>query len=277
MKHYIKVLLDYEESNNSFDLLCNFIALRKSDLLDSYCTGKINLPSFILLKKLKTKYIDLANSDEELNALLEKAISCSKIFYTRTLKIISAEGNKFDNLFSKQVQPIGQQLINVLINIKFRVRLIRLNRVSPKQIGVMRIIEKIKALIAPPRIALNSILYKLSLFQTAHTKYTNIIYIISILCMLFILLIANNYLINDLPVIQTTGLNITFCILITVSSILFYPFRHFSKIDINGQDIIAYKYRLFFNNTSNKKMYRIFALEHSNISRQQISPSIDSL
>lgn len=261
MKPYIKALVDCEESNNSFELLCNFIVLGKSDLLDSYCNGKINLPSFILLKKLKAKYIDLACSDGELNILFEKAISCSRIFYSRTLELITTqEGIKFDNLFSKKVQPIGQQLINVLINIKFRVRLIRLNRMSPKPTGVMRsIIQKIMSLIVSLRIVLNFILYKLSLFHTATIKYTNIVYIIGLL---FILLIANSYLINDLPAIETTWLNIALCILITISSMLFYPFRHFTRTDINGHDVIAYKYRLFFNNSSNKKIYKVFVLKH---------------
>ena len=206
MKHYIKALVDCEESNNSFSLLCNFIVLGKSDLLDSYCNGKINLPSFILLKKLKAKYIDMARSDEELNALFEKAISCSRVFYSRTLKLIETqEGIKFDNLFSKKVQPIGQHLINVLINIKFRVRLIRLNRMSPKPRGLMgSIIQKIVSLIMPVRLVLNSSLYKLSLFHTATIKYTNIVYIMGLLFMMFILFIANNYLINDLPPIETT-------------------------------------------------------------------------
>ena len=264
MKRYIKALLDYEESNNNFILLCNFIVLGKSDLLDLYCTGKLNLPSFILLKKLKAKYTDLVHSDEELNVLFEKAINCSRVFYTRTLKLIETqEGMKFDNLFARKVQPIGQKLINVLINIKFRVRLIRLNRMSPKPTGVMRnIIQKFMSFVVPLKIAFNSLLYKLSLFHTATIKYTNIVYIMGLLFMMFILFIANNYLINDLPPIETTWFNIAFCILITISSMLFYPFRNFTRTDINGKDVIAYKYRLLFNNSSNKKIYKVFVLKH---------------
>jgi hypothetical protein len=134
---------------------------------------------------------------------------------------------------------------------------------SPKPRGLMgSIIQKIVSLIMLVRLVLNSSLYKLSLFHTATIKYTNIVYIMGLLFMLFILLIANNYLINDLPAIETTWLNIALCIVITISSMLFYPFRHFTRTNINGQDVIAYKYRLFFNNASNKKIHKVFVLKH---------------
>lgn len=276
MKLYIKALLDCEKNNNSFELLCNFITLKQSCLLNLYCDGKINLPSFILLKKLKEKYSDLARSDEELNSLFENAIECSKIFYSQTLKIIGTENIKFENLFSQQAKPIGQQLINLLVNIKFRVRLIRLNRQSPKKPGIMYILQKVTILINYLRTIFNGILYKASLFQSTNYKYTPIIYLTSVLFTLSIILVTVDYFISNLSVIETTGINITFGILIVITAILFYPVRHFGKTDINGKDVIAYKYRVFFNNTSNKKMYQLFVLQDSNISRQKISQSIDS-
>ncbi len=276
MKNYIKALLDYEKNNGSFDLLCNFIDLQKADLLKSYCDGEINLPSFVLLKKLKEKYVDLARSDDELNSLFENAIDCSKIFYIRILKIISTKNIKFENLFAQQAQPVGQQLINLLINIKFRVKLIRLKRKSLQPSGALRFLEEITILTKPLRTTFSSILYKLSLLQSTNYKYVPIIYFISLLFMSPILLIAGHYFISDLSLMQTIYLNVTFCILITITAILAYPVRRFGKIDINGRDVLAYKYKVFFNNVSNKKMYQVFALQRSNISRQQISQSIDS-
>jgi hypothetical protein len=208
-----------------------------------------------LLKKYKAKYIDLATSDEELNGLPEKSIS----FYGRTLKLIETQkAIKFDNLFSKKVQPIGQHLINVLINIKFRVWLIRLNRMSPKPAGLMQIIiQELMYLKIPVRIALNSCMYKISLFHTATIKYTYIVYIMGLLFFLLFLLIADNYLINDLPGNEITWLNFAMCIMITISSLLFYPFGNFTRTKINGQDVIAYKYRFFFNNASNKIINKV--------------------
>ncbi len=276
MKLYIKALLDYEKNNNSFELLCNFIALKRSHLLSLYCDGKINLPSFILLKQLKENYSDLTRSDEELNSLFENAIECSKIFYSQTLKIIGTENIKFENLFSQQAQPIGQQLINLLVNIKFRVRLIRFNRKSSKKPGILHILQKITILINRLRTMFNVILYKVSLFQSTNYKYTPIIYVISVLFILSITVVTGHYFISNLSATQTTGLNITFGILIAITSILLYPVRHFGRTDINGKDVLAYKYRVFFNNMSNKKMYQVFVLQDSNISRQKMSQSIDS-
>jgi hypothetical protein len=66
MKNYLEALQEYENSNNSFNLLCNFIAVKNSDLIKLYCDGKMHLPSFILLKKLYIKFLDLINEDKEL-------------------------------------------------------------------------------------------------------------------------------------------------------------------------------------------------------------------
>jgi hypothetical protein len=275
MKNYLKALLEYEETNNSLDLLYNFFAFKKSDLINSYCEGEINLPSFILLKRLKEKYSVLTKNDKELDYLFESAIKCSKIFYVRTLKIIVIKDIKFENLFIQQIQPIGQQLINLLINIKFRIRLVRLKQASQKPRGMLRILEKIAIIIKPLRTMFSSILYKLSLFQAANHKYIPFIYITTLLFMTPILLLVEHYFINDLS-LETSYLNVIFCLSVLISAILAYPMKRFGKMDIYGRDIVAYKYRVFFNNTLNKKMYQVFALEHSNISRQQISQSIDS-
>ncbi len=276
MKLYIKALLDYEKNNDSFELLYNFMTLKQSYLLNLYCDGKINLPSFILLKKLKEKYSDLARSDEELNSLFETAIECSKIFYSQTLKIIGTENIKFENLFSQQARPIGQQLINLLVSIKFRIKLIKLNSNPPKKPEILHILQKVSIFINYLRTILNGVLYKVSLLQSTNYKYTPIIYFISVLLILSTMLVTLHYFISSLSTIQTTGLDIMFGILIAIIAILFYPVRHFGKTDINGKDILAYKYRVFFNNTSDKKMYQLFALPDSNISRQKISQSIDS-
>ena len=77
MKNYLEGLQEYENNNNSFDLLCNFIAVKNSNLIKLYCDGKIHLPSFILLKNLRLKFTDLVNEDKELKILFSNAIKCS--------------------------------------------------------------------------------------------------------------------------------------------------------------------------------------------------------
>ena len=94
MKNYLGALQEYENSNNSFGLLCNFIAVKNSNLIKLYCDGEMHLPSFILLKKLQMKFLDLIDEDEELKMLFANAIKCSKLFYVQTIEIIKDTNNR---------------------------------------------------------------------------------------------------------------------------------------------------------------------------------------
>ena len=72
-------------------------------------------------------------------------------------------------------------------------------------------------------------------------------------------------------------LNFVYCAIITVLATLTYPACHFGLIDIDGTNIVAYTYQVFFNNLSNQKMYKIFTLQQTNDTRQAKSVSIESI
>ena len=273
MKNYLKALLECEENNQSYNLLCEYISLKKTDLINSYCDGGINLPSFVLLKKLKANYAHLVVSDAELNSLFENVIKCSKIFYARTLKILVIKDIKFENIFIQQVQPIGQQLVNLLINIKLRINLVKLKQSKPSQ-KIHPILAQASMLANPIRKIFISLLYKMSLFQATNYKYVPYIYMTGLSFLLPILLIIEHYLIDDIS-IETSYINIVFCMSLLISAILAYPVKRFGKIDIHGQDIVAYKYKVFFNNRLNKKMYQLFTPKNLNIARHKINQGIE--
>ena len=125
MKSYFKALLEHEENHDSLDLLYKFIVIKNSDLSQKYCDGRAHLPSFFLLKKLRDKFTHLVEKDTELELLFANAIKCSKLFYAKTIKIIKStdkQENLFESLFEQEIHPLGQQLINLLVNIKYRIK-----------------------------------------------------------------------------------------------------------------------------------------------------------
>ena len=69
MKQYLKALREYEKSNYRFEQLCQYLSQRNSSLIKQYRDGAINLPSFIMIKKLHNKYFTLCAQDNELNNL----------------------------------------------------------------------------------------------------------------------------------------------------------------------------------------------------------------
>jgi len=279
MKRYLKALQEYEENNDRFGMLCHYMAVRNSNLIKQYRDGVINLPSFMLLKKLHKKYSQLSKQDEELNNLFSNAIECSKLFYSRTMDLVDVSKRKreeFGLVFSKEAQPLGQRLINILINIKFRIKVARLNRKSQFNNKFARILNLITGFVNPVTCGINNILYKASLIQSAHHKQTKKLYHALVVGSVMSLLLINSLISTHLPDILMTAINIFLCLLVTTMSIIMYPGGDFGKIDISGKNIVAYKYKVFFNSLSNKKMHNIFTMQHAYDSGHELKQTVES-
>ncbi|GAB4169686.1 MAG: hypothetical protein Tsb006_7610 [Rickettsiaceae bacterium] len=275
MKHYLKALQEYEENNNCFKLLCDFMSLKRSDLIDLYCDGKLNLPSFILLKRLKEKYAELLIIDSELNALFTSAITYSKLFYSKAVTVIrnsSADSAELESLFAKQAQPAGQKLVDLLLHIKSRIRTAKLKCKKEKNIS-NQMISKRRITSTYTFKLLSHVFYKTNIFLSTNYKFTKILYGIVLLSILWVI---NTYLMTNILPLYTAFFNITYCLSMVVVLSLICPAWTFGKTDIHGRNVVAYKYRVFFNNISNKKMYYVFAMQNSNITRQNLGQSIDS-
>lgn len=265
MKSYLKALCEYEEHNNCFELLYCFFSTKNSDLPTRYCEGKVNLPSFILLKKLKERYADLISIDQELNYLFTEAVLYSKLFYNRTVKIIKnpdSSSSIIEKLFTRDVQPIGQKLINILVHIKSRIRLARLKRKKNYVNGTQTLNANTALnyninLIETLKNSLDVIFYKIDLFLSLNEKFAKLLYLFIFFCTL---VSVNSYLSQFLTRPLFIFFNIICCLSVLILINLVFPVRSFGKLDIYGKNIVAYKYRVFFNNISNKKMYYLFSL-----------------
>lgn len=279
MRNNLKALQEYEVTNKSFELLCNFIAVKNSNLVKRFCNGDLYLPSFILLKKLQEKFSDLVIEDEELKALFINAIECSKLFYARTVTLTKNStdlDNDFDGSFKKEVQPLGQQLINLLMNIKYRIRVVRLKRQKAAKKGLMRYIDKISSFMSPFQVAINNFIYKISLLQSSYYGLARKVYCFIVILVIVSFWTINSLFLHNIHAFSITFINTVFCLVITILAMITYPVGYFGKIDINGKGIVAYKYRIFFNSISNRKIYNIFALQQTNDTGQQSSQSIES-
>lgn len=279
MKQYLKALQEYEKNNNRFDLLCQYMALKNSNLVKNYRDGAVNLPSFMLIKKLHTKYFELSSQDEELNNLFLNAIECSKLFYARTMTLIKLSNNKGENFeltFSKEAQPLGQRLIHLLVNIKFRIRIVRLKRQFKSKDEFSQIISKLSVITNPAICWVNNLIYKASLIQSTHHRLTKKLYHVTVITAILALILMNTLLPehSSLSIIITT--NALLCLLLGTAAVIMHPGGDFGKIDISGKNIVAYKYRVFFNNLSNKKIHNIFTMQHSHEPRHIQSQSIES-
>ena len=279
MKQYLKALQEYEKCNDRFAMLYQFMALKNSNLTTQYRDGTVNLPSFLLIKQLHSKYSHLTEYDEELNNLFENARECSKLFYSKTLSLINVSkrsGDDFELMFSKEAQPLGQRLINLLTNIKFRIRVARLKRQTNPNDEFGKIFRKINSIFIPISCWVNNIIYKASLIQSAYHRLTKKIYYAVMTTAIFSLFTTNYLLLDKLPLPLIIAINIFLCLLLSLGTIIMRPLGDFGKIDISGKNIIAYKYKVFFNNQSNKKIYNIFTMQHTHEPRHSNNQSIDS-
>jgi hypothetical protein len=237
------------------------------------------LPSFILLKRLHNKFEDLTNEDDELNLLFSNAIKCSKLFYLQTINTIKKTNNSeqnFEHLFTKQSQPLGQRLINLLVNIKYRIRVVQLKRQSPKKEGMLKLVGICSNIISPIYNIMHDVVYKIRLLQSTHNSLSRKIYYLAVILTLLSFWFTDSKLIQDLSIIEMLLLNFMYCAAITILATLTYPACHFGLIDIDGKNIVAYTYQIFFNNLSNQKMYKIFTLQRTDDTGQSKSVSIES-
>ena len=190
---------------------------------------------------------------------------------------MSNSEEKFEYTFVQKSQPLGQQLINLLLNIKYRIRMVRLRRQSPKKEGMMmQLVDRLTTLTTPLFNTVNNFVYKIKLIQSTHNSLTRKLYYLIVIMALIGFWAVNSLFLNDISAISTTLINFVFCIAITVIAVAIHPVRHFGRIDITGRNIVAYKYKVFFNNLSNRKMYNIFTLQNKNDSGHTDGQGVES-
>lgn len=278
MKRHLKALQEYETSNDRFNQLFHYMNVRNSSFIKQYREGAINLPSFIMIKKLHSKYSDLCNQDEELNNLFLNATKCSKLFYAKTISLIKkhgTNGKNFEMDFKRVSQPLGQRLINLLINIKFRIKIARFRRQRKHNNDINKIFHKLSSFTEPINCWINNVIYKTSLIQSAHHELAKKIYYLVIAFSIMSLAVMNSLFYKQLSFSSIVALDALLCFILGIAAIIMHPGGDFEKIDISGKNMIAYKYRTFFNNISNTKMHNIFIIQHAQESGHKLNQKVE--
>lgn len=278
MKKYFQAIQEYERDNDSFGVLCKFISVKSSDLIKLYCTGKIHLPSFSLLKRLHDEFSEITEQDKQLELLFLNSIKCSKLFYSEMITAIEKanRGKKnFENIFTQKLQPLGQQLVSLLINIKRRVRRVRFKNQSPAKARTIIFLQNILSYVKPVSNQIRNKLHQAKLIRLRYNKLTKFLYYI-VLTIIILSFGTIDYSFIDVPVFKNILMVVMLCLPIVVLTIFVYPKSSFGHIDINGKNVVSYQYQVFFNNLSNKKMYNIFTLQYADDARQSNDMDIDS-
>lgn len=279
MKQYLKALQEYEISNDRFNHLCHYMSVRNSSLIKQYRDGVVNLPSFIMIKKLHSKYSELCSQDEELNNLFLNATECSKLFYARTTTLIKnskRNGEEFEISFGRVAQPLGQRLINLLINIKFRIRVARFRRQTKSNNEISKIFHRLSQITEPINCWINNAIYKASLIQSTHHRLTKKLYYLVVTVAILSLILMNSLFYQQFSLTSIVTANTLLCVFLGTAAVIMHPGGDFGKIDISGKNIVAYKYRVFFNNISNKKIHNIFTMQHAYEPGHKLSQNIES-
>jgi hypothetical protein len=153
---------------------------------------------------------------------------------------------------------------------------VQLKRQSPKKEGMLKLVGICSNIISPIYNIMHDVVYKIRLLQSTHNSLSRKIYYLAVILTLLSFWFTDSKLIQDLSIIEMLLLNFMYCAAITILATLTYPACHFGLIDIDGKNIVAYTYQIFFNNLSNQKMYKIFTLQRTDDTGQSKSVSIES-
>lgn len=275
IKNYLKALNKYENENHSFDLLLEYLTQKNSDLTKFYCEGEIHLPSFILIKKLHKEFSTYSKIDQELDNLFSMAVNTSKIFYSKLWVLIyesKQSSFSFDQIFEENIQPIGQQLINLLVNIKYKIKVIRIQSIKQERSSIQPQKENLLLLQKLISTYFGDILYKITLLKSTHHTLIKRLYYALIISSIGSFWLINFLFLDSFSPISSTFINIIAGVAIVIMSIVTYPIGDFGKIDISGRNIVAYKYKTFFNSHSSNIMLNVFSIQNTtNAGHKKIS------
>jgi hypothetical protein len=280
IRNYLRALESYEKVNDCFVLLCDYFTEKKSNLSKLYCSGQVYLPSFMMLKKIHFEYMEYSMEDPELNKLFNSSIHCSKLFYSKLAKLIidsENSNNDFEKQFELRIQPLGQQLVNLITNIKYRIKFIESERTPKKKAKLVTLVKNIYVVGKIIYGFFSNIMYKMTVIRSTRPTFAKGLYY-TLITAIIILFWAINFLLfrHLIPPIASAFLNVVSGILVIVIAIITYPIGDFGKIDISGKNIVAYKYKLFFNNHTNLRMLHVFTIDNSVIPRQSANSKVES-
>lgn len=264
IKEHLKSIRILEKEQNSYEQMLEYFSNNKSTLLNCFCEGEIILPSFILLKELKNNFNYLCAADNELNNLFNSAIQYSKLFYLKTIDLVEKQVLQSNDVYQEQfelvTQPIGQRLINLLANIKYRIKIVQLRQNNSENSGVIKSVAySIGSIVKSVIVHLK---YIITLVIASNQNLVRKFYYMTMSGAILAFWFYDYLFLDDISLTSSLFLGGVSGIAIILLAIVSYPIGDFGKKDISGRNIVAYKYKLLLNNRRNSKLIRIFTLQN---------------
>lgn len=255
-KNHLKAITSHEEETGVFDIMISYLMNDNNLLIKQICEGEVFIPSFILLKELQQYYSALYHDDHEIDRIFDNLIECSKIFYynlTENNNITNL--NKYQHVFEKKIQPLGQQIIDLLVNLKYRIHLIDYYRDS------LLSLKNKDNIIRRSFYNLNQVLYKITLMRLLYHKMTKKLYYL-LICFLFVVFwLVDFNAFSKASIALYMFINIMLGVGLIILTVVSNPLGDFGTKDIDGKSIVAYKYKTFLNNQNNKKLLKVVAMQ----------------
>lgn len=266
LKEHLKSIRKLEKEQSSYDLIIEYFSDDSSNLLTRLCDGDAFLPSFMLLKELKSTYHELCTADSELLNLFNAAIKCSKLFYLKTIDLVEHESyeinNKYQDKFEKATQPIGQRLVNLLSNIKYRIKVVKLRNLASQNSKTLTPYYLWRNFVGILSSVIAHIQYIITLATSSNQGMVRKFYYSGMLCSIIAFWAYNYVFLNDISSVSSIFLGIISGIVVVLLAIISYPMGDFGKKDISGRNMVAYKYKLLLNNRRSNRLVKVLTLQH---------------
>jgi len=258
-KQFLSALLETEQKQNAYGTLKNYFTNNSAKfVIKLYCEGEKILPTFPLLKKLSLQWT--IYGDFELNKLFHKAIKYSKAYYNSLYELIQEKNTlaNFTKTFENKVQPLGQKLINIIISLRNRVKIVT------QQLAYGLTIEK--KILPNFRQKFHKLrdhlIYKLNVCKAKYAHIARLLYFFLVGIAVSGLSLAN-FLYNFHPsTLISVLINACLGLFIIIISILLYPFEEFEQRDISGQNLLALRYKALYFNMFNNNLKQIVDIQY---------------
>lgn len=248
-KNYLKIIQASEDKSDAFTEVLKYLLTNNNILLHNYYQGTSALPSFMLLKKLRNQlaYKSLLKTDIALNKYFDTIIILAKKFYYNLIRILhehKTNTREFANHFEISAQPFGEQIINILISIKYEIRSLGIYSKVDSIITNSLFNNKWFDSIYKKTATIKSRVFAL---RSISSQVIDRLYIFSI-----IIIIVGAFLLHHKfdswasKTYYSLYIDLMIGLSIIIAAISLYPFNSFGSVDIFGKNRVIYQYKMLF-------------------------------
>lgn len=110
--YYYRQLYEYEKQHGNIQIIKNYINGKNANLLNDFCSGKLNLPSPFLLDEIEW---GLNVSNHRVKEIVYQLKATSRKFYN---SLIEFEAGKYRTYFADTSATLGQKILCYLIELR---------------------------------------------------------------------------------------------------------------------------------------------------------------